>query len=131
VDPRSEHRVPGAADDGRRERSPATVAGELVSLCPDLILVQSVPATRALMQATKSIPIVMFGVGNPVEYGIVANHSRPGGNVTGSSYLANEYTGKLLQLLKEAIPRLQRVAFISNPSTKPQLRSSSSCGRTP
>ena len=103
--------------DGANDRLPSA-AGELVSLAPDLILVQSVPATRALMQATKSIPIVMFGVGNPVEYGIVANHSKPGGNVTGSSYLASEYTGKLLQLLKEAVPRLQRVAFISNPSNE-------------
>ncbi|MET1082407.1 MAG: ABC transporter substrate-binding protein, partial [Burkholderiales bacterium] len=93
-----------------------SVAAELVALSPDLILVQTVPATRALTRATKSIPIVMFGVGNPVEYGIVANYTRPGGNVTGSSYLVNEYTGKLLQLLKEAAPRLRSVALFSNPS---------------
>jgi ABC-type uncharacterized transport system substrate-binding protein len=53
------------------------------------------PATRALMQATKSIPIVMNGVGNPVDLGIVASYVKPGGNVTGSSYLANEYILKL------------------------------------
>ena len=57
--------------EGRNERLPS-VAGELVAQGPDLILVQTVPATRALMQATKSIPIVMIGVGNPVEIGIVA-----------------------------------------------------------
>ena len=103
--------------DGKNELLPS-VAGELVAQVPDLILVQSVPAARALMQATKSIPIVMAGVGNPVEYGIVADHSKPGGNITGSSYLANEYTGKLLQLLKEAAPRLRTVAFFSNPSNE-------------
>jgi ABC-type uncharacterized transport system substrate-binding protein len=76
------------------------MAAELVAQGPDLILVQTVPATRALMQAAKSIPIVMMGVGNPVELGIVADYRKPGGNVTGSNYLANEFAGKLLQLLK-------------------------------
>jgi putative ABC transport system substrate-binding protein len=103
------------ATGGEHDRLPS-MAAELVSHSPDLILVQSVPAVLALMQATKSIPIVMFGVGNPVEYGIVANHRKPGGNVTGSSYLANEYAGKLVQLLKEAAPRLRSVALLSNPS---------------
>ncbi len=70
------------------------------------------------MQATKSIPIVMVGVGNPVELGIVAGFVKPGGNVTGSSYLANEYAGKLLQLLKEAVPRLRSVAVFINPSNE-------------
>lgn len=103
--------------EGRNELLPS-VAGELVDQGPDLILVQSVPATRALMQATKSIPIVMVGVGNPVELGIVAGFVKPGGNVTGSSYLANEYAGKLLQLLKEAAPRLRSVALFINPSNE-------------
>jgi len=103
--------------DGANDRLPA-LAAELVAQAPDLILVQSVPASRALIQATKSIPIVMAGVGNPVEYGIVANYRKPGGNVTGSSFLANEYTSKLLQLLKEAAPRVQSVAFLSNTSNE-------------
>jgi putative ABC transport system substrate-binding protein len=60
----------------------------------------------------------MAGVGNPVEYGIVADHGRPGGNVTGSSYLASEYAGKLLQLLKEAAPRVRSVALFANPSNE-------------
>jgi putative ABC transport system substrate-binding protein len=101
--------------EGANDRLPS-VAAELVSQGPDLILVQSVPATRALMLATKSIPIVMAGVGNPVELGIVANFGKPGGNVTGSSYLANEYARKLLQLLKEAAPRLRSVAVFVNSS---------------
>jgi putative ABC transport system substrate-binding protein len=103
--------------EGANDRLPA-MAAELVAQAPDLILVQSVPASRALIQATKSIPIVMAGVGNPVEYGIVANYRKPGGNVTGSSFLANEYASKLLQLLKEAAPRLHSVAFLSNPSNE-------------
>jgi len=103
--------------EGNNELLPS-VAAELVAQDPDLILVQSVPAARALKRATKSIPIVMAGVGNPVEYGIVADHRKPGGNVTGSSYLASEYTGKLLQFLKEAAPRLRSVAFFANPSNE-------------
>ena len=94
------------------------LASELVAQGPDLILVQSVPATRALMQATKSIPIVMVGVANPVELGIVAGFVKPGGNVTGSSFLGNEFAGKLLQLLKEAAPRLRSVAVFVNPSNE-------------
>jgi len=103
--------------EGRNERLPS-VASELVSHAPDLILVQSAPATRALMQATKSIPIVMIGVGDPVGYGIVADFGKPGGNVTGSSYLADESARKLLQLLKEAAPRLRSVALFTNPSNE-------------
>jgi putative tryptophan/tyrosine transport system substrate-binding protein len=103
--------------EGRNDRLPF-VAGELVAQGPDLILVQTAPATRALMQATKTIPIVMIGVGNPVELGIVAGFVRPGGNVTGSSYLADEFARKLLQLLKEAAPRLRSVAMFVNPSNE-------------
>lgn len=103
--------------EGRNERLPS-VAGELVVQGPDVILVQSTPAARALMQATKSIPIVMIGVGNPIELGIVADYGRPGGNVTGSSYLADESIRKLLELLKEAAPRLRSVAVFVNPSNE-------------
>jgi putative ABC transport system substrate-binding protein len=101
--------------EGRNELLP-TMAAEIVAQSPDLILVQTLPATRALMQATKSIPIVMYAVGNPVENGIVADYRKPGGNVTGSSYMANEYARKLLQLLKEAAPGVRSVAVFANPS---------------
>jgi putative ABC transport system substrate-binding protein len=103
--------------EGRNDRLPS-VATELVAQRPDVILVQSAPATRAAMAATKSIPIVMIGVGNPVEYGIVASHAKPGGNVTGSTYLADESIRKVLQLLKETIPRLRSVAVFANPSNE-------------
>ena len=101
--------------EGRNERLPS-MAADLVAQSPDLILVQSVPATRALMQATKSIPIVMIGVGTPVELGIVADYRKPGGNVTGASYLADESARKLLQFLKEVAPHLRSVAVFVNPS---------------
>jgi putative ABC transport system substrate-binding protein len=101
--------------EGRNERLPS-MAVELVAQAPDVILVQSVPAARAVMQATKSIPVVMIGVGNPVETGIVASLVRPGGNVTGSSYLADESILKLLQLMKEAVPLARSVALFVNPS---------------
>ena len=78
------------------------------------------------MQASQTIPVVMTGVGNPVENGLVPSLRHPGGNVTGSTFLADETTRKLLQLLKEAAPRLQSVAFFINPTNEsagPLLRS--------
>jgi len=110
--------------EGANERLPS-LAAELVAQSPDLLLVQTSPATRALALATKSIPIVMIGVGAPVELGIVADYKKPGGNVTGSSYLADELARKLLQFLKEAAPRLRSVAVFVNPSnesTAPLIR---------
>jgi len=101
--------------EGRNEQLPS-MAADAVAQRPDLILVQSVPATRALMQATRSIPIVMIGVGNPLESGIVANLGKPGGNVTGTSYLADESILKTLQLLREAAPAVRSVALFVNPS---------------
>ena len=103
--------------ESRNERLPS-MAAEIVAQGPDLILTQTLPATRALMQATKSIPIVMYAVGNPVELGIVADYRKPGGNVTGSSFMADEYARKLLQLLKEAAPGLRSVAVFANPSNE-------------
>jgi putative ABC transport system substrate-binding protein len=103
--------------DGANERLPV-LAAELVAESPDLILVQSIPATRALAKATKSIPVVMVGVGNPVELGIVADYGRPGGNVTGSSYPADELLSKALQFLKETAPRLRSVAVFANPTNE-------------
>lgn len=101
--------------EGRNDRLPS-LAAELVAERPDLILVQSTPATLALMRETRSIPIVMVGSGNPLEGGIVADLRRPGGNVTGSSYLADESVQKLLELLREAAPHLRSVALLANMS---------------
>lgn len=103
--------------EGRNERLPA-LAAELLAQSPDLILVQTAPATRALMHATRAIPIVMVAVGNPVEYGLVADLRKPGGNVTGSSFLTEESARKLLHFLKEAAPRMRSVAVFVNPTSE-------------
>ncbi len=103
--------------EGKTEQLPA-LAAEIVAQGPDLILVQTLPATRAAMQATNTIPIVMVSVGNPVEHGIVADYRKPGGNVTGSNYPAEDAASKLLQFLKEASPRLRSTALFVNPSNQ-------------
>ena len=102
---------------GDNARLPS-LASELVADAPDLILVQTVPATRALMQATKSIPIVMVGVANPIELGIVSGFVKPGGNITGASFLGNEFASKLPQYVKAAAPRLRSVDLFVNPSNE-------------
>nr|HET7857879.1 ABC transporter substrate-binding protein [Caldimonas sp.] len=103
------------AADGINERLPA-LAADLLGEAPDVIVVLSTPATRAAMQASQTVPVVMAGVGNPVENGLVPSLRHPGANVTGSTFLADESIRKLLQLLKEAAPRLQSVAFFVNPT---------------
>ena len=94
------------------------LASEHVAQNPDVILVSSVPATRAPMQATKSTPIVMSGLANPVELGIVTGFVKPEGNFAGSSFLRDEFAGKLVHLLKEAAPRLRSVAAFVNPTNE-------------
>src|SRR5215510_10855842 len=93
----------------------AWVAVELVHRPVDLIATFGTPPTLAAKQATTTIPIVMMGVGDPVGSGLVASLARPGGNITGNTILGAEVAGKRLQLLKEVIPSLSRVAFLWNP----------------
>jgi len=97
--------------DGKDDRIPALVA-ELVRLKVDVIVTGGPTATRAAKEATATIPIVMTQVGDPVGSGIVASLARPGGNVTGLSTLAPEIGGKQLELLREIVPRLFRVAVL-------------------
>ncbi|HMB85149.1 MAG TPA: ABC transporter substrate-binding protein [Methylomirabilota bacterium] len=97
------------------ERIPA-LAAELVALKVDVIFVGgSTRVTLAAMQATKTIPIVFTGVGDPVTSGLVTNLARPGGNVTGLSGLGPELVGKCLELLTQAVPGVSRVAVLSRP----------------
>ena len=78
------------------------------------------PPIRAAKNATKTIPIVMVGGGtDPVEAGLVESLARPGGNVTGITNLARELGGKRLELLKEAVPKLARVAVLYDPANRP------------
>jgi putative ABC transport system substrate-binding protein len=103
--------------EGKLDRFPA-LAAELVHLKVDVIVSTGLAPTRAAKEATNTIPIVMTNEGDPVGTGIVASLARPGGNITGLSTLAPELSGKRLELLKEIIPRLARVAVFRT-STQP------------
>src|SRR3954465_4871008 len=96
-------------------------AKELVALQPDLILSQTTPSTAALVQQTRTIPIVFGSVTDPVGSGFVASLPRPGGNVTGFTLMGPTIAGKWLELLKEIAPRVARVAFLFNPVTAPHF----------
>jgi putative ABC transport system substrate-binding protein len=100
---------------GRADRLPH-LAADLVGSKVDLIVAVFVTPTRAAHHATRSIPIVMIGAGDPIGAGLAASLARPGGNVTGTASYLPELGGKPLELLKEMIPDLQRVAVLWNPS---------------
>jgi putative ABC transport system substrate-binding protein len=97
----------------RVERLPE-LAAELVALNVDAIVTGGTPAAKALKSATRTIPIIMAIIGDPVAAGLVASLARPGGNATGFSIVAPELSGKRLQLLKEVIPGISSVAVMSN-----------------
>ena len=99
--------------DGNDQRLRAIVA-DLIRVKVDLIVASAPAAARAAKEATTTIPIVMVLVADPVAFGFVASLARPGGNVTGFAFLLPELSGKRLQLLKDAIPRLSRVAVLWN-----------------
>jgi len=101
--------------DGHYDRLPVLIA-DLVRLKVDIVVTEGTPPTRAAKQATTTIPIVMTVTGDPVAAGLVTNLARPGGNLTGASFFFPEMAAKRLQLLKEVIPALSRVAIVWNPS---------------
>jgi putative ABC transport system substrate-binding protein len=103
--------------EGKRDRLPA-LATELVHLKVDVIVTAGPLVTRAVKQATSTIPIVLTQDPDPVGNGFVASLARPGGNITGLSRFAPELTGKQLELLKEIVPKLSRVAVFGT-STRP------------
>ena len=94
-------------------------AKELVGLQPDVILSESTPPTAALLQQTRTIPIVFAVVSDPIGSGFVANLARPGGNVTGFLNIEGSLGGKWMELLKEVAPRVARAAILYNPTTAP------------
>jgi ABC-type uncharacterized transport system substrate-binding protein len=100
---------------GHNERLPE-LANELVGLNVDVIFTWRTDAVLAAKQATATIPIVMGVIGDPIGSGIVTNLARPGGNITGCSLRVAELEGKRLQLLKELVPGLSRVAILLNPT---------------
>src|SRR5262249_35954487 len=101
--------------DGRAERFP-NLAIELVRLRVDAIVTRGTPAALAAKHATETIPIVMAAKGDRLGSGIVASLARPGGNVTGLSGIGTEMQGKQLEILKEMVPQLTRIAFLFNMS---------------
>jgi putative ABC transport system substrate-binding protein len=99
--------------EGKTIRFPE-LAAELVRLNVDLIVTGSWPAAVAAKQATTTIPIVIYGAGDPVGTGLVQSLARPGGNITGVAGLETELSAKQLELLKETVPKLSRVAVLWN-----------------
>jgi putative tryptophan/tyrosine transport system substrate-binding protein len=102
--------------EGKAERAPE-LAADLVRLQPDVIVTASPQPTAAGKAATATIPIVFIAVADPVRAGLVATLARPGGNITGLATLAPEgFSGKMIELLKDAVPQVSRVAVLSNPT---------------
>ena len=105
-----------AGDDINRIRA---LAQELVGLQPDIILTNSTPAAVALQQETRTIPIVLAGIGDPVASGVVPGFDRPTRNLTGVANYEASLGGKWLELLSEIAPGLKRAAIMFNPDTAP------------
>jgi|RhiMethySRZTD1v2_1073278.scaffolds.fasta_scaffold72297_5 putative tryptophan/tyrosine transport system substrate-binding protein len=100
--------------EGKLERMPE-LAAALIHSDVDIIVSVNTPSTRAAMEATKTVPIIMTAVGDPVGLGLVTNLARPGGNVTGLSNMSGDLAGKRLELLKEAVPSAKRIAVMMHP----------------
>src|SRR5438093_1008227 len=109
---------------GRGEQFPA-LAADCLRLKADIVVVTTTPAAQAAKNATRTIPLVMHSLGDPVATGLVASLARPGGNVTGTTLLASGLAAKRLALLKEIVPRLSRVLVLSylvDPIAAPQVK---------
>ena len=117
--------------EGKYDRLPG-LAAQLVGLKVDIIVATAVPAIRAAKEATRTIPIIMAVVVDPVATGLVASLARPGGNITGLSSMAPEVTGKQLEMLKEVVPAASLVAVLWNPTNAgnaPQVRRAQDAAR--
>ena len=101
--------------EGKYDRLPG-LAAELVGLKVNVIVAGTPPAVQAAKQATKTIPIVMAVVADPVGLGFVDSLARPGGNVTGLSSIQTELVGKRMEVLKEVVPKVSLVALLGNPA---------------
>jgi ABC-type uncharacterized transport system substrate-binding protein len=110
------------SSEARNERL-ADLASELVRLKVNVIVTRGTPETLAAKQATTTIPIVIAGAGDPVRSGLVSSLAHPGGNVTGLTVLGPGLAAKRLDLLKEAVPNMSRVAFLWNPANPDQKSS--------
>jgi putative ABC transport system substrate-binding protein len=99
--------------EGKYERFPALIA-ELLARKVELIVTAGTPASHAVKKATTSVPLVMVAVGDPVGSGLVPSLTRPGGNITGLTSIAEEIEGKRLELLREVVPNVAHVAALGN-----------------
>ena len=109
------------------------LAAELVNLKVDVIVAAATVAVQAAKEATKTIPIVTPITTDPVETGLVASLARPSGNITGLSYMSSDLSGKRLDLLKEVVPKVSRIAVLSSPSSAnapPQMRGTEAAARS-
>jgi putative tryptophan/tyrosine transport system substrate-binding protein len=100
---------------------------ELVQLKVAIIFTANTPAALAAKKATGAIPIVIVALSDPVEAGLVDSLSRPGGNVTGLTRFSAELSGKRLELLKEAFPKVSLIGVLWNPEVQGRLRPSKGC----
>ena len=115
--------------DGKAERLPEA-AEELVRLKPDVIFSFGGELAPAVKQATATIPIVVVVSNDPVESGLVASLGRPGGNITGVTWVYDQLAGKSVELLKETLPSISRVAVLWNPAhTDPEYRETQRAAR--
>jgi putative tryptophan/tyrosine transport system substrate-binding protein len=117
--------------EGMYERYPA-LAADLVRVPVDVIVAVGGAAAKAAQHATRTIPIVMSVVNDPVGSGLVPNLARPGGNVTGLSLMAPDLVGKQFEVLKEVVPTVSRVALLwnpANPASAPQVREAEAAAR--
>ena len=118
--------------DGQAERFP-TLAADCVRLKADVIVVTTTPGAQAAKNATRTIPIVLHALGDPVATGLVASLARPGGNVTGVTQMSSGLAAKRLELLKEAVPRVSRVlvlAYLVDPIAPPQVKELETAARS-
>jgi putative tryptophan/tyrosine transport system substrate-binding protein len=97
-------------------------AKELVALQPDLIVTSSTPATAAMLQQTRTIPVVFVLVGDPIGSGFVTSLAQPGGNVTGFAPIVGSLGGKWVEVLRDIAPRLSRVTLVFNPPAAPFVK---------
>ena len=118
--------------EGQGDRFPA-LAAECLRLKADIIAVTTTPAAKASKDATRTLPIVMVPLGDPVATGLVASLARPGGNITGLTFMASGLSAKRLELLKEAVPRISRVlvlSYLTDPIAPPQVQELEQAART-
>jgi putative ABC transport system substrate-binding protein len=101
--------------DGRDDRFPG-LARELLALKVDVIVTRGTPAAKAVKNATSTVPVVMMASGDPVGVGLVTSLARPGGNITGLSAIVGELSPKRLELIREIVPGLARIAVLANTS---------------